>query len=140
MNLIPTQYRVMAIAIIGAVALSGAAYGGFKLGHSVGHGAAASDCSDAKEKLNDKITALTTTLETTNEFNHQLQLSISESNNALVVAKAQADAAQAARLQAEELAARLQLQSKSRLEQLGAATQQATTCGPVLQKYWELRN
>lgn len=140
MNLIPVQYRALALVIVVIAALSAVSLGAYRLGHSVGHGSASSSCSETTAVLNSKIGALNQALLDANDFNKQLQLSIESLNRANAVAKAQADAAEAARVEAEKLAARLQQQSNSRLEQLRASTQQATTCGPVLQKYWELRN
>lgn len=122
--------RVAIIAILIAAAAAG--FGGFKLGYSSGHGSAASECSTAKDKLNDRITELTTE-------NTSLKLKIAEANKAIDVAKAQADAAEEARHQAALFAERIKESSEKRIAELESSTSKATTCGPVLQKYWELR-
>lgn len=69
----------------------------------------------------------------------RLVLEIEKQNTAVEVAKAQTQAADAAKEQAETHAADLAQFSKSRMDKLSAALASATSCDVVLKRYWELR-
>lgn len=68
-----------------------------------------------------------------------LELAIAEVNTKTAEAKARSDAAEQARLQAEQHAADLAAFSKGRMDRLDAVVKGAANCKQVLDGYWEQR-
>jgi hypothetical protein len=92
----------------------------------------ASVCADKTQVLTDKVIVLSTE-------KHQLELAVVEQNKGVAIAEAQTRAADAAKLQAQRHAEDMAQFSQSRLDRLATAVTKASTCGDVLQSYWEMR-
>jgi peptidoglycan hydrolase CwlO-like protein len=135
MNAIPMQYKIL----LAVIALLTAFSGGFKFGDTVGSARTEVVCSSAKQGLNEKIESLNTSVLSLANYSSELKLKIVEYNGAIDAEKARADAAEGAKAQAEKLLAQLKSQSDSRIGKLNSDTKSEVTCGPVLKRYWDLR-
>jgi predicted S18 family serine protease len=127
-DVIPIQYRILAVfAAFMAVSL----ISGFAGAEIATWRADAAHAAENIQHLRD-VAKLNETITSQNE-------AIAKANQAVAVAKAQSDAADLARAEAERHAADLAAFSKSRVERLEAYLSTATNCTDVLSKYWEER-
>ena len=128
LDLIPAQYRIVALGVALAVACAASAAGGAV----VAGWKADADHSEVLQDLNGQIQQL-------KDDKHELELSIAKQNTAIEVAKAKTDAATEAKAAAEKHAEEMAVLSASRIRKLESILQSATSGGEVLSSYWELR-
>lgn len=128
MRLIPAEYKLAAIGIAVAILCALAAAGGAV----VATWKAEAACGKATDELQGQIAKL-------KDEKHALELAIEEVSKGAAVAQAQTQAASQAQAQAQQHAAELATFSKSRMDKLESAFRTATSCGDVLDQYWELR-
>lgn len=128
MTAIPLTYRIAVAAAALAIAASLGAAGGAVV---------ATWKADAEHA--GQVQELTAQVGKLEGDKHALELAIAEQNKGVAVAQAQTQAAEQAKVQAEQHAADLAAFSKSRLDKLELTFANATSCDAVLKAYWELR-
>lgn len=127
-NLIPTQWRTLAL-IVALAALCGLSAAG---GAVVATWKAEADHASERQDLAGQIDRL-------KDEKHQLELAIAEQNKGVAVAEAQTQAAKQAQEAAQRHADDLATFSKSRMDKIDQAMADLKDAGAVLQRYWELR-
>lgn len=136
MNIIPEQFRLMATVLV-VIALSGAvATAGFKMGQAQ----QIAVCATQKDQLQKKIDALAEAVILIEQDRSSLKLALGHANHAVDLLKAQSDASDQARLEAERQVAEIKKVSESRIQKLAAAKQASAGCADMLDRYWEMRN
>lgn len=135
-KLLPEGYRVLFVIAL-MVALSGFS---IYVGWEIGTAQQISTCSTEKKALQDKIDALQSDVAGLEQDKSTLKQGLADANHATDLLKAQSDAAELAKLEAQRLVAEIQKSSENRIKKLTAAKQASTGCSDLLASYWEMRN
>lgn len=136
MNIIPEQFRLAVIVLV-TILLGGAVTAA---GYKMGQAQQIAVCATEKEKLQGKIDQLAEAVILIEKDRSTLKLALEHANHSIDLLKAQSDAADKARVEAERQVAELRKVSESRIQKLTIAKQASTGCGDLLGTYWEMRD
>lgn len=136
MKLLPEHYRVLFVIALMVVLSGFSIYVGWEFGSAQ----QVTACSNEKKLLQEEIGKLQLKVAALESDKAELKTGLATANHAAELLQAKSDAADQARLAAEQLAADIRKSSDSRIKKLTAAKQASTGCSDMLARYWEMRN